>query len=69
MRHQGRKVLLDKSGVGEITFILTRSDMVNEAELQKMCVFGENKSRPKFAFAGAEAVRWNCVQQFEKQLE
>jgi hypothetical protein len=35
LRSLGLKVLLDKSGPGEIAFILTHSDIVNEAEVQK----------------------------------
>ena len=64
LRSLSHKVLLDKNGEGEITFILTHSDVLNEAEVAK----NGGGSRRKLALRRAADVPYKFAQDMEKEL-
>ena len=58
-------MLLNKNSEGEITFVLTHSDVLNESEIAKNGAFS---SRLDLALKRAQEVRWKFVQDMEKDL-
>jgi len=66
LRSLFRKALLDKSGAGEITFVLTHSDVLSEVELEQKV--GEGKSRCELALWRNGHVRWECVERLQQSM-
>eukprot|EP00435_Cladocopium_sp_Y103_P059151 s631_g21.t1 len=64
LRSLSRKVLLDKNSEGEITFILTHSDVLNESEIAKR----GGGSRKKLALQRAKEVPFKFAQDMEREL-
>jgi len=64
LRNLSRKVLLDKNSEGEIAFILTHSDVLNESEIAKK----GGGSRQTLALRRAEEVPFKFAQDMEREL-